>query len=86
MHSYLIVLTAALAAGFSLFFSTLSYALRDFARPRLQERMERFGNEELFDETADNASDLIFVTAVGRLFANILVLVLILRVFHDIDL
>jgi putative hemolysin len=85
MHSYLIAAAAAVAALASLFFSTLSYALRDFARPRLQERMERFGTARLFDEIADNASDLIFVTAVARLFANILVLVFILRIFHDLE-
>jgi putative hemolysin len=85
MHSYFIAIAVAVASLASLFFSTLSYALRDFARPRLQERMERFGNAQLFDEIADNASDLIFVTAVARLFANILILIFVLRIFHDIE-
>ena len=84
MHAYLIAIAAALAALGSLFFSTLTYALRDFARPRLQERMEHLGNAHRFDEIADNAADLIFVTAVGRLFVNILVLVFVLRIYHDI--
>jgi putative hemolysin len=84
MQWYLPPLAAVLAALVSLFFSTLTYALRDFTRPRLEERMERFGNARLFDQIADNAADLTFVTAVGRLFANIIVLVCILRIFHDV--
>src|SRR4051794_1645776 len=83
MTYYLIIAGIALAGIASLFFSTLTYSLRDFARPRLQEHMERLGHGELFDRIADHAGDLIFVTAVGRLFANILVLIFILRLFQE---
>lgn len=83
MHVYLIVGGIIAAAMGSLFFSTLSYALCDFSRPRLQDRMEQLGKGNRFDATADNASDLIFVTAVGRLFSNIAVLVFSLRLTHD---
>jgi CBS domain containing-hemolysin-like protein len=79
----LIVGGAVVAALATLFFSTLSYALRDFSRPRLAERMTHFGNFPLFERVADRAADLIFVTAIGRLFANILVLICVLRLFHD---
>lgn len=79
----LIVAGALVAAMGSLFFSTLTYALRDFSRPRLQERMGALGKPELFDPVADNARDLIFVTAVGRLFSNIFVLICVLRMFHE---
>jgi putative hemolysin len=83
MPLYFVVGGALLAALGSLFFSTLSYALRDFARPRLAERMERLGNAHLFDRIADNAADLIFITAVGRLFCNIMVFITILHLFQE---
>src|SRR5205823_4193510 len=37
------------------------------------------------DPTIENASDLIFVTAVGRLFANILILVGVLRLLNETE-
>lgn len=74
------VIVASLA---TLFFSTLSYALRDFSRPRLAERMRRFSRLPLFESLVNHAPDLIFVTAIGRLFANILVLICVLRLFHN---
>jgi CBS domain containing-hemolysin-like protein len=83
MPLYLFVIATAIAAVASLFFSTLSYSLRDFSRPRLQERMEAMGTAKLFDSIADNAADLVFLTAIWRLFANILVLVCVLRLFHE---
>ena len=83
MTYYFIIAGIGLASIASLFFSTLTYSLRDFARPRLQEQMERRGNETLFDRIADHAADLIFVTAIGRLFANILVLIFLLRLFNE---
>ncbi len=86
MPLYWIIIAAASAALASLFFSTLSYALRDFSRPRLEEQMQRFGNASLFDKTADQAADLIFVTAAARLLANVLVLISVLWAFHDTTL
>jgi putative hemolysin len=85
MHPSLIIAAMLAAALASLFFSTLTYALRDFTRTRLEERLEHFGKSHLFDAIADHASDLVFVTAVVRLFANILVLVFALRLFHDLE-
>src|SRR5262249_36316335 len=59
------------------------YALRDFARPRLQERLEHHGKGALFDRIADHAADLIFITAVWRLLCNILVLIFLLRLVQE---
>ncbi len=68
----------------SLLFSSLTYSLRDFSRARLEEFLERRGTVgSWLQATLEYAGDLIFVTAVGRLFANILILVFVLRLFHD---
>ena len=83
MPLYWLIIGGALAALASLFFSTLSYALRDFSRPRLEEQLNRFGKGRLFEQTADQAGDLIFVTAAARLLSNILVLIAVLWMFHD---
>ncbi len=83
MPAYFFIAAAAVASIASLFFATLSYALRDMSRHRLAEQMTRFGKPDLLDPTIDNAADLIFVTALARLFSNIFVLVCILRLFHD---
>src|SRR5580658_10329935 len=83
MPLYLIIIAGLIAAAASLFFSTLSYALRDFSRPRLEEQLKRFGKARLFEQTADQAADLIFVTAAARLLSNILVLIAVLWMFHE---
>jgi putative hemolysin len=83
MPLYWIIIAGTVAAFASLFFSTLSYALRDFSRPRLEEQLQRRGKGHLFDQTADQAADLIFVTAAARLLSNILVLIAALWMFHD---
>jgi CBS domain containing-hemolysin-like protein len=72
------VLIAAAAAA--IFFATLSYALRDFSRARLSERIDRYGRgPAALDWVVDNARDLIFVTAVARMSANISMYVCVLR-------
>src|SRR5688572_29136473 len=74
MSPWLILAGLLLAAVASLMFSTLTYALRDLSRVRLTEALERRGRGPLVDPTIEHAGDLIFVTAVGRMFANIFVL------------
>src|SRR4051812_28780013 len=84
MSLALLVGGLVLATLASLLFSSLTYSLRDFSRPRLEEFLERRGTVgSWLQPTIDYAGDLIFVTAVGRLFANILILVCVLRLFHD---
>jgi putative hemolysin len=72
------LLAAAVAA---VFFSTLSYALRDYSRSRLAERLDRYGRggPVALDWVSDHARDLIFVTAVARMTANLLMYVCVLR-------
>src|SRR6185436_9121194 len=83
MFPWLVLAALFAAAVASLFFSTLTYALRDVSRVRLNEYLERRGLSDLVDRTMQHAGDLIFVTAVGRLFANILVLLLALWLLDD---
>ena len=82
MSIWIVVAAVAVAALLSLFFSTLTYALRDFSRARLESALERRDKLDYLDPTVDHASDLIFVTAVGRLLSNILTLI---GVLHLLD-
>jgi len=74
MSPWLIAAGLALSALASLMFSTVSYALRDLSRPRLAEALERKGRSQYLDPTMDHAGELIFLTAVGRMLANMFVL------------
>jgi putative hemolysin len=75
---------AIFASLLTLIFSTLSYALRDFSRIRLANSLERLGRSDRLDKTTDFARDLIFVTAVARLFSNIMLLIFTLAFFREL--
>jgi Mg2+/Co2+ transporter CorB len=79
----LVIFAVAVAALLSLLFSTLTYALRDFSRAKLNVELEKRSKASYLEPTVENSSDLIFVTAVFRLLANILVLVGVLRVLNE---
>jgi CBS domain containing-hemolysin-like protein len=74
------VLAAAIVA---LFFSTISFALRDFSRVKLTHALQKLGKSDRLQPTLDYARDLIFVTSVARLFSNILVLIFTLAMIQD---
>src|SRR3954471_17631844 len=78
----LVIFAVAVAGLMSLIFSTLTYSLRDFSRAKLTDELTRRGKAGYLDSTVDHSSDLIFVTAVFRLLANILVLVGVLRLLN----
>jgi CBS domain containing-hemolysin-like protein len=63
------------AIGLSLLFSTLTYSLREVSRVRLAEYLDEHGRSQWLEPTMDNLADLIFITAIGRLLANMLVLI-----------
>jgi len=67
------VAAMVLGAIGSLVFSTLTYALRNLSRARLSDYLERHGQARWIEPTLEHANELIFVTAVGRLLANTLV-------------
>ncbi len=83
---WLTMFGAAVAAMFSLVFSSLTYALRDYSRPRLGEELGRTGrggaDGPLFDRIVDHTNDLIFTTAIGRMLANLLLLIFVLHALH----
>ena len=56
------------AAG-SLVFSTLTYSLRELSRVKLSDYLTRRGREDWLEPTVRHSSDLILVTAVGRMLA-----------------
>jgi putative hemolysin len=83
MHASLTILGIAVASLSSLLFSTLTYSLRDFSRAKLTDILTRRGKADYVGPTLEHTSDLIFVTAVFRLFSNILVLIGVLRLFQE---
>jgi len=78
----LILIGILLATLLTLFFSTLAYALRDYSRAKLEEYLARFGRSELLEKTVDCSRDLIFITGVCRVIANMLIVVFSLRLFE----
>jgi len=79
----LLIASILIAVLGSLLFSTLTYSLRDFSRARLTDILTKRGKLEYAGPTLEHTSDLIFVTAVFRLFSNILVLIGVLRLFQE---
>ena len=79
MPWYLLAVGLFLAGGLATFFATLSYGLRDFSRARLAERLDTYGQGAALPFLLDHARDLIFVTAVARMAANIAICICCLR-------
>lgn len=84
MTFWLTVVAIGIAASLSLVFSTLTYSLRDFSRPKLEDFLEKQGLSAWFEKTIALQQDLVFVTAVLRLLANILLLVGVLHLFRHL--
>ncbi len=78
----LIAATIAAALG-AMFFSTLTYALRDFSRSRLQAWMKRRDRLQWYDAIVEQAEELSFSAAVLRLLCNILTLICVLALLED---
>lgn len=85
MSTPVVIVCILIAALCSLFFSTLTYCLRDLSRARLDEQLTRRGKSDYLDETMENQNDLIFVTAFWRLLANIFVLLSVIYLFHRLS-
>jgi len=81
----LILAGILLSALLSLFFSTLAYALRDYSRAKLEDYLAKFGRSELLDKTVECSRELIFITGVCRVVANMLIVVFTFRLFEDIS-
>lgn len=83
MMQFLPILALAVLAGLSLFFSTLTFAFRDFSRNRLHQWLLRHGGEKWFERTAERAEELEFITGVFRLLFNTIIFVCVLSLIHD---
>ena len=70
MSAYFYVAAVAFATFASLLFATLNYSLRDMSRLRLEQYLQRHRQTRWLEPTLEHRSDLLIVTAVGRLIAN----------------
>jgi CBS domain containing-hemolysin-like protein len=77
----LVVLVILAGAVVTLVFSVLNYSLRRYSRPLLAERLAAMGRAHWLDPTVARRDDLVFVTAIFRLFCNILVLLATMRAY-----
>src|SRR4051812_36002458 len=78
----LILAGILLATLLSLFFSTLAYALRDYSRAKLEDYLAKFGRSDMLDKTVECSRELIFITGVCRVIANMLIVVFSFRLFE----
>ncbi len=83
MRPLFIALGLCLASAGALFFSTLTYALRELSRVRLGEFLEERGQSQWLEPTTEHANDLIFVTAAGRLLSNVFTVVLVIMALEQ---
>jgi len=79
----ILLFCVAIAVAGSLLFSSLTDALRDFSRPRLQEVMEKRQQGQLYGALVDHADDLIFLTAVCRLIFNMGIVICIVALLEQ---
>jgi len=63
------------AALISLYFSALTFALRDFSRARLDDHLRARGRGAELDGIVQHQSDLIVATATVRMLANVLIVI-----------
>src|SRR5687767_529087 len=81
----ILILTGILLSTLlTIFFSTLTYALRDYSRAKLEDYLAKYNRTDLLDKTVECSRDLIFITAVCRLIANTFVVIFSLRLFEEI--
>ena len=85
MPLYLTIGGVVLASLVSFFFSSMTYSLREFSRPRLAEFLGRRDGDRWFESITEHTPDLIFLTAIFRQFANILIWVLVFAAFEQTD-
>jgi putative hemolysin len=75
METLLTIASIVCSVALSLIFSTLTYSLRDFSRAKMADAFAAAGTSRWLEPTLERASDLIFVTAAGRLVANLVVFI-----------
>lgn len=83
MPLYLTIGGVVLASLLSLFFSSITYSLRDYSHTRFAEFLGRRDADRWFEPVTEHTPDLIFITAIFRQFSNILVWVLVFASFEQ---
>jgi putative hemolysin len=83
MPLFLTIGGVVLASILSLFFSSMTYSLREYSRPRLAEFLGRRDADKWFESITENTPDLTFLTAIFRQFSNILIWVLVFASFEQ---
>jgi CBS domain containing-hemolysin-like protein len=82
--SILLAVVIVLSVVASFFFSTLSYSLRDYSRARLGDYLAIHGKSRLLDPIVEHTHDLVFISAMGRLVMNVVILLATLRAFEGV--
>ncbi|MBV8782429.1 MAG: HlyC/CorC family transporter [Phycisphaerae bacterium] len=82
MATALTICGTILVLAITFAFSTVSYALRDYSRVKLAAAFEQANKTRLLQRVLDQTSDLIFVTATGRVVANLAIFVGMQRTFR----
>jgi putative hemolysin len=85
MPLYLTIGAVAVASVLSFFFSAITYSLREYSHAKLAEYLGRRDADRWYESITENTPDLIFLTAVFRQFANILIFVLVFAAFEQTD-
>jgi len=85
MSVYACITILILASLASLFFSTLSYALRDFSRSTLADYLGRHGGDKWFEALTEQTDQFVFVTAVFRQFSNLAIFITLFAAFDELD-
>jgi putative hemolysin len=76
---------AAVAGLGTMYFSSLTYSLRELSRSRLADYFDRVGGEQWLQPTLDRLDDLVLVTAFGRMLCNTFLILAILLTFDHTD-
>ncbi len=85
MPLYLTIGGVVLASLLSLFFSSMTYSLREYSRTRLAEFLGRHDADRWFESVTEHTPDLIFITAILRQLSNILLLALVFALFEQLS-
>jgi len=73
MSFYLCIGALFIGAGLSLYFSSITYALRDFSRAKLADWLGRHNRDQWFETLTEQTEQYVFVTAVCRQMAILLI-------------
>ena len=85
MPLFLTIGGVVLASLLSLFFSSMTYSLREYSRPRLAEFLGRRDSDKWYESITEHTPDLTFLTAIFRQFSNILIWVLVFASFEQTE-